>query len=177
MSDWVPSYIETLEIECWISEPIQTTINFYSDVWLSPVILRDAQNWMLKLWANSKDNNFLLGCLIESRQILRRSKLKVEALSQFRRQYLFTRMSDWVLWYNETLEIECWSSELIQTTINFYSDVWLSPVIYRDVRNWMLKLWTNWNDNNFLLGCLIESGHISRRSKLNVEALNQFKRQ
>ena len=148
-----------LKIECWGSEQIQTTItfcsdvglslviyrdarnwiwkllansndnNFYSDVWLSLVICRDPRNWMLKLWANSNDNNFLLGCLIESRNISRRSKLNVDPLSQFKRQKIFTRMSDWVPIYIETLEIECWSSEPIQTTITFYSDVWLSPVI------------------------------------------------
>ena len=177
MSDWVLSYIKTLEIECWTSERIQTTITFYSDVWYSLVIYRDARNWMLKLWANSNDNNFLLGCLIESCHISRCSKLNVEALSKFRRQYLFTRMSDWVPSYNETLEIECWSSEPIQTTITFYSDVRLSPVIYRHARNWMLMLWGNTNDNNFFLGCPIESRNISRPSKLNVEALRKFKQQ
>ena len=162
MSDWVPWYIETFEIECWRSEPTQTTITFYSDVWLSPVIYRDARNGMLKLWGFSNDNNFLLGSLIESRHISRRSKLNVGALSQFKRQQLFTRMSDWVPWYIEMLEIECWSTEQIQTTITFYSEVWLSPVIYRGARNWLLKLWPNSNDDNFLLGCLIESRNISR---------------
>ena len=38
-------------------------------------------------------------------------------------------------------------------------------------------LQANTNDHNFLLGCLIESRNISRRSKLNVEALSQLKRQ
>ena len=147
MSDWVPSYIETLEIECWSSQPIQRTITFYSDGWLSPVIYRDARNWMLMLWANSNDNNFLLGCLIQSRNISRHSKLNTEALNKFKRQSLF------------------------------YSDVWLSPVIYQEDRNWILKLWANSNDNNFLLGCLIESHHISRHSKLNAGALSQFKGQ
>ena len=33
----------------------------------------------------------------------------------------------------------------------------------------------NSNDNNFLLGCPIESGNISRRSKLRLEALSKFK--
>ena len=34
----------------------------------------------------------------------------------------------------------------------------------------------NSNDDNFLLGCLIASRNISRRSKLNVDALSKFKR-
>ena len=34
----------------------------------------------------------------------------------------------------------------------------------------MLNLYANSNDNNFLLGCLIESRNISRRSKVNVDA-------
>ena len=60
---------------------------------------------------------------------------------------------------------------------HFFMDVWLSPVTYRDALNWMLKLWANSNDNNVLLGCLIESRNISRPSKLNVESPSQFKRQ
>ena len=40
----------------------------------------------------------------------------------------------------------------IQTTITFYSNVRLSPIIYRDTRNWKQKLWENSNDNNFWLG-------------------------
>ena len=79
MSDWVPSYIETLEIECWSTEQIQTTITFYSEVWLSPVIYRDAQILKPKLVANSNDNNISLGSPIESRNISRRSKFKTEA--------------------------------------------------------------------------------------------------
>jgi len=85
-------------------------------------------------------------------------------------------MYDWVQKYVEMLEIEDRSSKQIPTTITFYSDVWLSPVIYRDARNWLSKLWANLNDNKFLLGCLIESRNISRRSKLNTEALSKFKR-
>ena len=147
MSDWVPKYIETLGIKNEWFEEIQKTISFYSNVWLSPVIYRDGQKWKPKLWANSNDNNFLLGCLIESRKISKRSKLNVEALSKFKRQSLF------------------------------YLDVWLSPVIYPNARNWMLKLWANSNDNNFLLGCLIESCNISRRWIWNTEALSKFKQQ
>ena len=56
MSDSVPKYIGTLEIEHWNSEQIQN------------------------------DNNFLLGYPIESCKISERSKLNVEALSKFKRQ-------------------------------------------------------------------------------------------
>jgi len=44
MSDWVPKYIETLVIENGSSEEIQTTVTFYSDVRLSPIVYRDAPN-------------------------------------------------------------------------------------------------------------------------------------
>ena len=142
------------------SEQIPTTITFYSYVRLSPVIYRDARNWMLKLWANSNDNNFILGCLIETRSISRRTKFNVEAQSKFKCSLLFTRRSDSGPSHIETLKIECWSSEKIQTRITFYSDVGLRHGIYRDARNWILKLWANSNDNNFLLGCQIESHNI-----------------
>ena len=147
MSDWDPQYIQMVEIEYRSSEEIQTTITFYSEVRLSPVIYRVAQNGILKFCANSNHNNFLLGCLIQSRNISRRSKLNTEALRK------------------------------IQTTITFCSAIRLSLVKYRNARNWMLKLWANSNDNNFLFGCLIESRSISRRSDLNAEALSKFKRQ
>ena len=70
------------------------------------------------------------------------------------------------------LDIENWSSEQIQMIINFYFDVRLCPIVYQDEQNSELKVWANSNDNNFLLGCLIEARNISRRSKLNVEALS-----
>jgi len=86
MSDWVPEYIEMLQIENGSSYQIQMTITFYLDVRLSPVIYRDAPNWKRKLLWNSKDNNFLLECPIVSRNITRRSKLKTEDPSKFKRQ-------------------------------------------------------------------------------------------
>jgi len=49
MSDWAPSYIKTLDIENRSYEQIQMTIIFSSDVRLSPVIYRDARNWIQKL--------------------------------------------------------------------------------------------------------------------------------
>ena len=58
MSDWVLKYIETLEIQNRGSKQIQTTIKFYLDVRLSPVIYRDAQNWKHKLAANANHKNF-----------------------------------------------------------------------------------------------------------------------
>ena len=135
-----------LEIEYRRSKQIQTTITFYTDFLLGPVIYRDARNWMLKLWANPNDKSFYSDVWLSP--------------------VLYREARNWML-----------SSEKIQTTITFYSDVWLSPVIYTDARNWMLKFWAKSNDNNFLLGCLIESRNISRRSKLNTEALGKFKRQ
>jgi len=161
MSDWVPWYIATFQIDNRSSYQIQTTITFYSDVRLSPVIYwdapnwkwkfvansndnnfysdvrlstviyRDAPNWEHKLWGISKDNNFILGCSIESRNISRFSKFKMDACSKFK----------------------------------------------RDAPNWKRKLVANSNDNNFLLGCSIESRNISTGSKLRTEALCNFKRQ
>jgi len=144
MSDWLPLYVETLEIQYRRFEQIQKTINF------------------------------LLGCLMESCNISRGSKLNSEALSKFKRQLLLTRMFDWLPLYVQTLEIQYRSFEQIQMKITFYSDVWLSPVVYRDARTWMPMLGANSNENNFLLVCLIQSRNISRRSKLNVETLSKF---
>ena len=151
------------------------TITLYTDVRLSPVLYGDAPNWKWKLLENSNHNNFLLGCSTECRN------------------------------YRGMLQIENGSSYQIQTTITFYSDVWLSPVIYQDAQNLDPKLWENWidnnfihgcsveswiyrdapnwkrklvgnsNDNNFLLGCPIESSNISRRSKLRLEAMSKLK--
>ena len=153
------------------------TITLYTDVRLSPVIYRDAPNWKRKLVENSNDNNFLLGCPTESRNISRCSKCKMEARIKFNRQRLFTQISDRVLLYIQMLQFENGSSYQIQTTITFYSDVWLSPVIYRDTQNLDPKLWENWIDNNFIQGCPVESCNISRRSKLKTEAHRKFKRQ
>ena len=100
---------------------------------MNPVIYRVARNWKQNLWAKSNDNNYLLECPIEYRNI-------------------------------ETVEIENKSFEQIQTTITFYSDVQLGPVTYRDAPNWKQKLWANWNDNYFILGCPNESRNISRHS-------------
>ena len=86
MSDWVLSYIETLKTENTSSEQFKMRITLYSDVLLSRVLYRDTPNWKWKLVANSNDNNFIQGCSIESRSISRRSKLKMEARRQFKRQ-------------------------------------------------------------------------------------------
>ena len=75
------------------------------------------------------------------------------------------------------LQIENGSSYQIQTTITFYSDVWMSPVIDRDAQNFDPKLWENWIDNNFLHESPDESGNILRRSKLKTEARRKFKQQ
>ena len=58
-------------------------------------------------------------------------------------------MSDCVAEYIEMLVIENKSFEQIQMTINFYSDVRLSLVIYRDALSWKWKLVANANRNNF----------------------------
>ena len=76
--------METLVIENGSSEKNQTTIGFNSNVQLSHLIYRDAQNGIPTLSENSNDNMFLLGCPIESRNISVRLKLNVEALSKFK---------------------------------------------------------------------------------------------
>jgi len=86
-------------------------------------------------------------------------------------------MSDWVLKYIETLEIEYQSSEQIQTTLTFYSDVRLSPVIYQKAQIEWLSSEQIQTTITFLLRCLIEFRNISRRSEWNTEALSKFKRQ
>ena len=49
---------------------------------LCPIVYRDARNLEQKLWAKSKDNNFLHGCPIVSRCMSRPSKFRTEALSK-----------------------------------------------------------------------------------------------
>ena len=65
---------------------MQTALMFDSDVRLSPVIYRDAQNWKQKLCANSNDNNFLLGSQIESRNIFETLVIENEARSKCKTQ-------------------------------------------------------------------------------------------
>jgi len=85
----------------------------------------------------------------------------MEELSKFKRQYLFTRISNSVLKYIEMLGIKNGRTEQIQIAITFYSDFWLSPVIYWDAWNSNQNLHANSNDNNFLIECPIESRNIS----------------
>jgi len=75
-----------LDIKNRSSEQIQMIITFYFDVQLCPIVDQDEQNSEQKVWAKSNDNNFLLGCPIESRNISRRSKLKMEARSKCKPQ-------------------------------------------------------------------------------------------
>ena len=147
MSDCVPKCIEMLEIQNRNSEQYQTTITFYLDVRLCPVVYRDARNSEQKLWGKSIDNNFLVGGPIVSRCISRLSKFRTEALCK------------------------------IKTIITFYSDVRLCPVVYRDARNSEQKLWGKSIDNTFLLGGPIVSHCISRRSKFRTKALSKINRQ
>ena len=86
MFDCVPKCIGTLGIENGSSDQIQMTTTFFLEVLLSPLIYRDAGNSIQKLRANSNDNNVLLGCPIESRNISKRSKLNTKALSKFKWQ-------------------------------------------------------------------------------------------
>ena len=86
MSDCVPKCIEMLKIQNGNSEQNQMTITIYSDFRMNPVIYRDARNLKQKFLANSNDNNFLVGCPIESRNISRYSKLKTDARIKFKRQ-------------------------------------------------------------------------------------------
>ena len=81
-------------IENGSSLEIQTVITFYSYVRLSLVVYQDAQNSEQRILENSNDNKFLLGCPIESRNISRCSKLKLEARSKCKPQELLTPISD-----------------------------------------------------------------------------------
>ena len=107
ISDWVPKYVDTLEINNGSTiEEIQTTITFYSDFRLSLIIYRDARWYKGKFRVNSNNNNFLLVCPIVSRNILRCSILKTKDPSQFKRQSLCTQITDWLIKYIETLDIK-----------------------------------------------------------------------
>ena len=75
-----------LQIENGRTEEMKTKISFLLDVRLSPVIYRDARCSKKKTRANPNGNNFLFGCLTESRNISRPSKLKMEAPSKFEGQ-------------------------------------------------------------------------------------------
>ena len=155
MSDWIPWYIGTLDIEWWSSEQIQRTITFDSDVQLSPLIILDAQNWKQKLWENSNDNKFLLGCPIVSCSISRRLKLKNRRFEQNQTTITFytdVRMNPVMYQDACNWKRKLWANSI---TITFYSDVRINPLIYRDTRNWKRKLWAYSNDNNVLLGCPI----------------------
>ena len=67
------------------------------------------------------------------------------------------------------------SSGQIQTDITLDSYVRLRTIIYRDTQNWTRNPWANSNNYYFWLGCMIEAHDISRRSKLNTEALGKLK--
>ena len=116
---------------------IQMAITFHSDVRFTHIRYRDPRNWTWKLLANSKNHNFWLECMIGADYILRHSKLNNR------------------------------SSGEIQTAITFLSDIRFTCIIYRDPENWVGKLSSNSNGNNFLVECMIDTHDISRRSKLN----------
>ena len=126
---------------------IQMAITFHSDVWFTCIIFQDPRNLTRRLSANSNGHKFWLECMIDANDISWRSKL------------------------------DNWSSREIQIAITFHSDVWFTCIIYRDLLNWPWKLSANSNGHNFWLECMIESRNITRRSKLNVDALSKFERQ
>ena len=148
------------------------TITFYSEVWLSLVVYRDAWNWKQKLRANSIDNKFFLRCSIESGNISRHSKLNIEDLSKFKFKFSIESRN-----ISRCSKLKMEACKKCKTIITINSNVRLSPVLYRDTQNWKQRLWGNSNNNNFLLGCQIEAINNSRRSKLNTEALSKFKQQ
>jgi len=119
------------------SREIQKVKNFHSDVRFRRIIYRDARNWTRKLLANSNGHNFWLGCMIDTHDTSRHSKMNYGC-------------------YQE-----------IQMVINFHSDIRFRRIIYRDARNSTRKIFANSNGHNFWLGCMIEAHDISRCSKLN----------
>ena len=110
---------------------------FESNVWSTPMIYRDAQNWI------------------------------AEALEIFLWLKLFTRISDSRAPNIDTLEIEHGRSRQIETAISFDSNVWSTRMIYRDSQNWTTEALRNSNDHNFWLVCMMDAHDITRRSKLN----------
>jgi len=116
---------------------IQMIITFHSDAWFRHIIYRNAQNWTRKILANSNGHKFWLGCMCDTHDILRRSKMNNR------------------------------SSREIQMVITFHSDVRFRLIIYRDAWIWTRKLSTDSNDHNFWLGCMIVANDTSRRLNLN----------
>ena len=137
MSNSRASYIETLEIENESSLQMQNAITFDSNVWLTPMIYRDTQNWIRKLSENLNSHYFWLECMIDVHYISRHSKS------------------------NNGSSLEN------QMAITFDSDVWLTCIIYRNTRNLTRKLYANANGHNFWLECMIDGHDILRRSKFN----------
>ena len=157
-----------LDIENKSSEQILTTKTFSSDFRLSPGIYRDAPNWKRKPISNSNNNNILLGCPTQSRNISWCLKLnsgssrEIQMVKTFHSEVRFRRLIN--------RDARNWTMEArikFEPTITFYSDVRLSPVIYRDARNSKQKLSRNSNGHNFSLGGPIQAHNISRRPKLN----------
>ena len=112
-------------------------ITFHLDVWFTCIIYRVPQNWTWKLSTNSNSHNLWLECMIDADYISRRSKLN--------------NGSSWE----------------IQMAITFHLDVQFTRIIYRDPRNWTLKLSSNSNGHKFSLKCMIDAHDISRHLKLN----------
>jgi len=128
------------------SREIQMAITFHSNVRFVCIIYRDPRNWTLKLSKKSKGHNFWHECMIDTHDISGHSKFKNG------------------------------SSCEIQMAITFHSDVRFTCIIYREPQNWTWMLSTNPNGHKFWIECMIDAHDISRRSKLNTEALGKFKR-
>jgi len=116
---------------------IQMAITFHLDVRFTCIIYRDPWNWTQKLSVNSNGHKFWLECMIDAHDISRRTKLNNG------------------------------SYRVIQLFITFHTDVRFTCIIYRDPRNWAMKLSANSNGHNFWLECMIDANDISRRTKLN----------
>ena len=173
MSDWGALYIETLEIEQWkllsnsnghnltLGGPIQAhnisrrsklnngsylvvqmIITFHLEVRFASHI-ETLEIEQRKLSRNSNGHNFSLGGLIQAHNISRRSKLKNG------------------------------SSREIQMDITSHSEVRFRRITYRDAWNWATEALENFKWS-LLFTWKSDSGtsHISRRSKLNSEALS-----
>ena len=93
---------------------------------------------------NSNGHNFSHGCLIQTHNILRRSKLNNGTCRE------------------------------IQMVITFHSNLRFRRIIYWDGRNWAWKLMANSNGRNFWLGCPIQANNISRRLKLNNDSSREI---
>ena len=159
------------------SRQIQLVSTFHLDVQFRRKIYRDVRNWTRKPMANSIGHNFWLGCMFEAQDISRRSKMNSRSSRHIQMVITFQSDVGFRRIIYRALEIEYGSSPEIWTTQTFDSGVCVRPVIYRDAQKM--------NNKSslviqlviiFHIGCPIQEHNISRRLKLNTEALCKFKR-